>query len=757
MKQYYYDKAPQKQKYKVQNLYIESRMFEQAGQLPAALFEYTNVEILGIRGYLETIPPEIVQLKQLKKLTIAFLGSNGLPEAIGGLEQLEELVIMVTAKPIVIPQSLSKLKHLKAITLKDCKLDAIPVVLSKIPSLVELNLAENRIAATTLANKCFWPNLEKLNLDRNNLTTIPDWVYEHGQLKQLFFSNNKLQNFDQRLCKLEYLQNLRVDANRITALPSEILNLQQLIFFNWFDNPIGWIHPLVFKLNERLLDFKHFWRHKSKQSAKTILSIRKAVAKANLIDNAEIIEAIVALLNNQKEAIKNLTNASILACYAVRHNKLREAIITEITKRLGVFDPTAFVEGCELLILGSTIKKKSDLKKTLKLLNIAVVSKKTTKTSHVLLGKNIKNTAALTDNQLVIVTETELNHFLDAAAPAYLLEEEIGTEHIQNMLLTLRDEDVLVALELLKSGGVPKELMTTLFFVHKFSSTTKIVRQTKNLLTLNASNKLLEKLKSRIHFRQFELGYFKAWHYIDYINDICAETALNKMEFLRHCAVYHDTYRYNTMYLMNVVLLPEEEQRTLALDFWKRRINNNEIELQGGESGILTHLFKMDAVNVLIGVDYSTTILGNQDGISQMKRLHRVVLNYYTTKKIQLPKDFGALENLETLELKNILFDANGWESLKQLKSLKNVSYKLNGDKLPPQIFELTQIEILTLEGKKMQLDFPIEQLKNLRELHLLQSELTGAEVLFQKLEKMPNLSVINLHTELEKKYKVIT
>jgi Leucine-rich repeat (LRR) protein len=751
MKQYSYKTAPKTQKAKVQHLYIETD--RSTGLLPADVFEYTNIEILSVR-LLNAIPPEITKLKKLRKISVAFWGGGALPDYINQLEYLEDLGIRVVSETLVLPDTLVDLKNLKYLTFYQCKLKKIPAVLLKMPQLVKLEMSANEFSSLDLPNQCYWPNLECLDLRTNACEAIPTWIYEHKSLKELFLPNNKIKELPTALTSLKNLEKLTFDNNEIELIKADFSQLTQLDLLNWFENPMGWLLPFVFKLDEKLLDFKLFWRTDSKQYVKDVLSMKKALIKAGLLEDKIVIETICILLSKNESAKKALSNALVLDCYQVSNTKIRAAVIAEISSRLEVFDSSVFKEGSEVLVLGTTIKKKADLKARLKDLGITLVGKPSKDTSHVILGKNIKKTAALLDNKLILLTETALNHYLDEVAPAYLLEAEAeepgNTANLQAMLRTLSDDNVLIALELLKSGGVPKDLMTSLFFVHKFSKNAAIVRKSKNLLTLNASENLLAALKIRFNFKRNQLDFFSAKHYLE---KVCSQTEINAIELLKYAFDhYSQTYPFPTLYTDVVSELPEKEQKEAAKEFWNGRVDNGYLFLQEGDGRIINHLFEMDIVEILEGRHYPVTMLTSHPGGAKMKRLKKLILDYKRTE-ISLPKDFGILENLEELDFTNATFYDRGWEELKNLKNLKKLTYKSDAAQIPTEIFDLKHLKTLILDGQNIELDLPIHLLQNLEGIQVLSSSLLGATAFIRALKALPNLTKVQLHSDLEALY----
>lgn len=755
MKQYLYQHAPQLKKENVQSMYIESQYFEQVGELPTQLFEYTNIEILGIRGTLNTISKDILKLSKLKELNIAFMKGDALPECIGELQYLEKIHIAVGHEEVVLPKSLAQLKNLKSITLRECKLTKIPLVLTQLLQLETLQLPTNQLTDEALWDKKHWSSLKNLDLSNNCYTQIPAWVYQHKKLEILFLSNNKIKNLDDSLLNLTQLQNFQVANNELSKLPTSILSLSKLKFFNWFNNPVGWLAPVLFDLDEGILDLRNFSRHKEK--VKRILSIRKALDKADLGADTDIINTICLLLNESVE-LKNSSNQAILDCYAVNNQRVRTAIVDTITARLKPFEEKFFGQGAELLILGKTIKKKTELQARLKDLGIKVVKKKGAQTTHVLLGTNLKDCTALEDNNLVVLNENQLNQFLDNNTPTYLVEktaeQALNISKIKEMLLSLLEENVTVALEILKGGGVPKELITSLFVVHKFSSNPKVVRQTKKLLELNASSALVEALKKRFLLKKGSQGYFTIGNYI---NEICTKTELSKIEITNYGHRWSKAiYPYSSIHAKAITELPEEEQEDYAKAYWLEKIEGNKVSLKSGDQVLLSYLFKMNKVEEIEA--YPASFLSTREPIASLQSLKKLTLAH-EPGQLYLSPDFGNLKNLEQLFLVNISsFSEQTLEQLKKLKGLKSLEYSITNQRLnlrlPNKLLELTQLEQLTLEGYNLSLDIPIQQLKKLQKIEIKNSSLENAGTFFEQLEALPLLKDIKFYAALDKLYQ---
>jgi Leucine-rich repeat (LRR) protein len=84
-----------------------------------------------------------------------------------------------------------------------------------------------------------YPNLRILNLNRNNLQTLPKEISKLHKLEKLHLKYNKITALPQEISYLKYLTHLYLNNNYLTALPSKIGNLKNLSHLNLRRNEIS--------------------------------------------------------------------------------------------------------------------------------------------------------------------------------------------------------------------------------------------------------------------------------------------------------------------------------------------------------------------------------------------------------------------------------------------------------------------------------------------------------------------------------------
>ncbi|MCH2045269.1 MAG: leucine-rich repeat domain-containing protein [Saprospiraceae bacterium] len=188
----------------LKNLMITNTQIE---QIPDDFFNnFPNLIYLNI-GYnsLRKLPSS---LKKLKNLTHLYLTANELetlPNWIGELEKLEHLDLAKNKKLKELPPVLGELSQLKKLDLSATKkLDknTLALIVSKMESLEELNLANNGLREIPQNLDCL-TQLKQLILNRNKLSILPDSIQNLEGLKVLWLYNNLISEEEkQRIRKL---------------------------------------------------------------------------------------------------------------------------------------------------------------------------------------------------------------------------------------------------------------------------------------------------------------------------------------------------------------------------------------------------------------------------------------------------------------------------------------------------------------------------------------------------------------------------
>jgi Leucine-rich repeat (LRR) protein len=136
------------------------------------------------------------------------------------------------------PGVILKLRNLESLTLRTCRIGALPEEIGGLPKLTSLDAGDSSLTNLTPAVGQL-STLSRLWLNDNSLTSLPP---ELGQLSKLTYLNldrNLLTALPDSLGRLSNLTWLRLNHNRLTALPADLSGLaQNLKTLYLMSNPI---------------------------------------------------------------------------------------------------------------------------------------------------------------------------------------------------------------------------------------------------------------------------------------------------------------------------------------------------------------------------------------------------------------------------------------------------------------------------------------------------------------------------------------
>lgn len=102
----------------------------------------------------------------------------------------------------------------------------VPSEIYKYTQLKELNLAQNKL--TFLPDDFYFPNLEVLNLEKNDLDTFSNCICQITTLRQLYLGRNNISYFPECIANLQELVILDAWFNPIQDLPMALTSLKKL-------------------------------------------------------------------------------------------------------------------------------------------------------------------------------------------------------------------------------------------------------------------------------------------------------------------------------------------------------------------------------------------------------------------------------------------------------------------------------------------------------------------------------------------------
>jgi Leucine-rich repeat (LRR) protein len=504
---------------------------------------------------LTDLPPEILQLSRLEKLRIRGTGIKHLPEELGNLTYLRHLIIEDT--PIkslpdslgrlqnfsvleidrtlleCLPESFANLKELYSLQITNSKLNIFSEAISEMTNLSFLNLKDNNIPSlpdsirklrmVTRMNLggnfleslpdafCELRALLNLDLSYNKLKSLPESFSNFSNLKFLSLNNNSFSDFPDVVCNCKKLFALELASNQLTSIPYDIYKLSQLKNFNIQKNNFTSFPPALF-------NWYSYSACKSTRIYEWGFRLEKSFSNGKKTDDFLANKLFKSLPRDEQLLCFNifcnhnsvLQKMNILSLYYGLNSRV-PIVSDNVLDFLTAQQAPDINVGDEILILGKTTRKKSELTKQLKNCGLKYTTKIKDSTTHVLISsRSNKGLEKLPpDIHWNWIIESELINYLDKIQPTYLLEEQSkeGLIHIENLIMSLDEENMSLALQLIEGGGLPEELLTEVFIVFKLSDWAETRKKAKNLLMNMASVEELKVLKNRSMIR-FKRNWF---------------------------------------------------------------------------------------------------------------------------------------------------------------------------------------------------------------------------------------------------------
>ncbi|XP_013195333.1 leucine-rich repeat-containing protein 57 [Amyelois transitella] len=123
------------------------------------------------------------------------------PIEVLGLSDILRNLDLSKNKISVLPEDISKFKHLKQLNLETNKLEMLPNSITNLKK------------------------LELLNVSNNLLCSLPQGFVNLSNIKQVYLNNNRFKEFPLQLLKLHNLEVVELSNNKITEIPSGMFEL----------------------------------------------------------------------------------------------------------------------------------------------------------------------------------------------------------------------------------------------------------------------------------------------------------------------------------------------------------------------------------------------------------------------------------------------------------------------------------------------------------------------------------------------------
>ncbi len=652
-------------------LSILNIQYNQLTELPNWLSE-TNISELLVYGnqisVIGTLPNSIVRLHLAKnQLTI-------LPAYLKDCGKLKQIYLYDNPLKKESLNVLASIPYLEDCNLNDIHLTEFPIELQEAPHLKSLALYRNGITAVPKLTGFY--KLESLYLVDNQLTSIDESLTQLPRLTYLDVSRNQLNHIPD-FFELEFLS---ISNNKFEKLPSSFSTIPQeysnLKSFHFGDN------PLEEKPIDIFLNLKAFPRISADGIFEgDLLWGREEFVKACHKKGYDITtqKVFCNILLQPKEQLNDISLGYFFKALQVNYTNLQSKVLDHILSDWEEKLKTSSLQkGSSVTILGKVNIAKTEAKQRLKKVGVNYSPKITNKTTHVVVQKGGTKYENVDAENLIFIPEKALQAYLDEVDKLYLHDENTPQEahdNLHDLLFSVDSDMVNMGLEMLKSLGVPKNIITELFLITKNTRLANKVRnKAKKYLLLNCSEQLKKNLEQHG-------AYYKVVTKEPYFDD------LGVMRLIQDTEIEKDK-------LAHYVVLHTQTHHQHVADFY----TDSEKNIKHLEQFLIEHsTIPLDPMANRWWSLHTKHFLNPQD-------IFKVTPHLITSLSISTMEDYNLIkDNLYQLKALKILF-------------VDNLEIK----ELPPKFEQLTNLEKLSLSYNEFE-EFPtqLEEMENLKRISI--------------------------------------
>ncbi|MCY3414183.1 MAG: leucine-rich repeat domain-containing protein [Candidatus Heimdallarchaeota archaeon] len=287
-------------------------------EIPPELFDTPNLQKLVIKNTNLTHLPEYVTVKSNQFHTLSIKGTSIkiLPDWIFKIKELTE-ISLISNNIETISTEIINLKKLTKLWLMGNPIKYIPELPSSITELVLGDTSEEFPHIRNLQS------LEYLDLSNGELTSLPDWISELSNLKQLDCNDNKLIKLPELPPSLE---TLNLDDNKLKKIElNQLPNLQKLLLS---DNNIEEISDFSSLVSLKKLDLSNN-KIKILPDFSAMANLEELNLSCNKIKVLPILSSQVKLWdlnlsNNQIKMVPEVTQLKSLMNLNLENNQITE-------------------------------------------------------------------------------------------------------------------------------------------------------------------------------------------------------------------------------------------------------------------------------------------------------------------------------------------------------------------------------------------------------------------------------------------------
>lgn len=342
---------------------------------------------------------------------------------------------------------LHKSEHTKSLSISELNITKLPKHVNK-EYIEKIFLINNNLSS--LGGR--FSNLKVLYIKGNKNLDLEEVLNEFDleKLEVLDLSNCKIKQIPIQFTKLSNLKELYISYNKIETLPVDFYKLENLQIFN-----IGGSNPIT--------------KNTEVKKGNPLLTLFKNFKKLNLTDTEKQIQTGI-FVNNQ-EFISNKTHIELVeGCLKPAHKSIERNLIAYLEKKIKNPLQKTTPENIKIAFWGGwesiTLK---ELKEFCKKYNAKVVDVESKDVTHICIGENFKKSEIKTLQKVTSlpwVLPSHIKQWMEQLETPFLKQlDESALENLEGFLRSSDIENQKMALEMMKTGGIPDNLLYTVILI----------------------------------------------------------------------------------------------------------------------------------------------------------------------------------------------------------------------------------------------------------------------------------------------------
>ncbi len=363
-------------------------------------------------------------------------------------------------------------------------------------------------------------------------------------------------------------------------------------------------------------------------------------------------------------------------------------LFNEEEKSINDLDPSSIAQR-KAAVIGNTITSKTTIKQELKEIGFQVTAK-IEEAEFLMVGKKAPFSKYKLQSNVVLFSEQNLNEYRDKNAPKFLKAESISSNSLENLGQILHagnDDSDLLALEIMKTGGLPDDLRIDAIAVLKTSTNDKVRAGYRKFLKANLNSEYYALIQDRTKFENepYQPFYSRGAILAKYLDQLVLAVYLRQGSHWENILNFSEVEKYQTLRKEIIAkhVIPEIQKNPISVDL-SSGLTSEELtailemkELEGvieelklctNDINVLTNLERFPGLLSLsvFGALKESTI---PDEIYKLKNLKYLRLNMGLINVVD--KRIGTLTELAEL----ILFGSKKVKLPDELANLKELRY----------------------------------------------------------------------------------